>query len=84
MLPLYKCCEAVELWMDCIVENNTDPELHRDGIKHGHMYFGFLNLIRIDIRKSNLLGRLLYAKESVRTRMCPTHMGHFNAETMFS
>lgn len=83
VLPLNNFCHAIELWMDCIVKNNTDPALHRDGIKHGHIYFEFLNLIRIDIRKSNLLGRLLYAKEQIRTRICPIHKGHFNAEAMF-
>lgn len=83
VLPLDNFCHAIELWMDCIVKNNTDPALHRDGIKHGHIYFEFLNLIRIDIRKSNLLGRLLFAREPLRTRMCPTHKGHFNAEAMF-
>lgn len=83
VLPLDNFCHAIELWMDCIVKNNTDPALHRDAIKHGHIYFEFLNLIRIDIRKSNLLGRLLYAKEPIRTRICPIHKGHFNAEAMF-
>lgn len=83
VLRLDNFCHAIELWMDCIVKNNTDPVLHRDAIKHGHIYFELLNLIRIDIRKSNLLGRLLYAKEPVRTRICPIHKGHFNAEAMF-
>ena len=46
--------------------------------------------MRIDIRKSNLLGRLLYAKEPLRTRMCPIHKGqrtkdkgHWNRQAMF-
>jgi len=39
--------------------------------------------MRIDIRKSNLLGRLLYAKEPLRTRLCPLHKGHYNGEAMF-
>jgi hypothetical protein len=83
VLPLGNFCHAIELWMDCIVKNNTDPALNRDGIKHGSIYFEFLNLMRIDIRKSNLLGRLLFAKEPLRTQMCSTHKGHFNAEAMF-
>lgn len=44
VLPLDNFCHAIELWMDCILRNNTDPALHRDGIKHGHMYFEFLAL----------------------------------------
>jgi len=82
-LPLGNFCHAIELWMDCIVKNNTDPALNRDGIKQGSMYFEFLNLIRTDIRKSNLLGRLLYAREPRRTRMCPIHKGHRNGQAMF-
>ncbi len=39
--------------------------------------------MRTDIRKSNLLGRLLFAKEPLRTQMCPTRKGHFRAEAMF-
>jgi len=83
VLPLENFCHAMELWMDCIVKNNTDPTLIQDGINHGHKYSEFLNLMRIDIRKSNLLGRLLYAKEPLRTRMCPIHKGHWNGEAMF-
>lgn len=37
----------------------------------------------MDIRKSNLLGRLLYAKEKFRTRMCPLHKGHWSGHAMF-
>lgn len=44
VLPLDNFCHAIELWMDCILKNNTDPALHRDGIKHGHIYFDFLPL----------------------------------------
>ena len=83
VLPLGHFCHAMELWMDCIVRNNTDPRLAQEGINHGQKYFEFLNLMRIDIRKSNLLGRLLYAKEPLRTRMCPIHKGHWNGQAMF-
>ena len=78
VLPLGNFCHAMELWMDCIVKNNTDPALIQEGINHGQKYFESLKLMRIDIRKSNLLGRLQYAKEPFRTRMCPIHKGHWN------
>lgn len=85
VLPLHKFCGAIELWMDRIVKNNTDAALLRGegGQEQGHEYFKFLNQMRIDIRKSNLLGRMLYAKEPLRTRMCPLHKGHYNGEAMF-
>lgn len=83
VLPLGKFCYAMERWMDCIVKNNTDPTLMQGEAGHGYRYFRSLSQMRIDIRKSNLLGRLLYAREPLRTRMCPLHKGHYDGETMF-
>jgi hypothetical protein len=82
VLPLHRFCEAIELWMDCIFKNNTDPALVESG-EPDQAYFRFLGQISIDIRKSNLLGRLLYAKEKLRTRMCPIHKGHWDGNAMF-
>ena len=83
VLPLGDFCKAIGTWMDCMVKNNTDPALTRGGMEHGKQYYEFLNRMRIDIMKSNLLGRLIYAKEPLRTRMCPIHKGHWNGEAMF-
>ena len=83
VLPLQDFCDAMDTWMDCIVKNNTDLNLKRGGRDQGNKYFAFLNHMRIDIMKSNLLGRLLYAKEPLRTRMCPVHQGHYSGEAMF-
>jgi hypothetical protein len=70
--------------MDCIVKNNTDTALvdKSGGGEHDRPYFRFLDQIRNDMRKSNLLGRLLYAKEKFRTRMCPVHKGHWDGNAM--
>ena len=83
VLPLHHFCRAMELWFECIVKNNSDPELRRHDREQGYGYFKFLNQMGIDIRKSNLLGRLLYEKEPLRTRMCPVHKGHYDGEAMF-
>ena len=83
VLPLHNFCRAMEVWFECIEKNNTDPALRRHEGEQGYKYFQFLNRMRIDIRKSNLLGRLLYAKEPLRTRMCPVHKGHYSGEAMF-
>ncbi len=83
VLPLGDFCEAIGTWMDCIVKNNTDPALKRGNMEQGNEYYEFLNRMRIDIMKSNLLGRLLYAKELLRTRMCPLHKGHYSGQAMF-
>lgn len=83
VLPLRKFCGAITLWMDCIKKNNAEPLLPRGRLSHGYKYFQLLDQIYVDIRKSNLLGRLLYAKEKIRTRMCPLHKGHWDGEAMF-
>ena len=83
VLPLRSFCNGMSTWMDCIIRNNTDPELTRGGTQHGGKYCEALGQMRIDIMKSNLLGRLLYAKEPLRTRMCPVHKGHYSGEAMF-
>ena len=83
VLPLHNFCQAMQLWFECIVKNNSDPALRRHDGEQGYNYFKFLQQMRIDIRKSNLLGRILYGKEPLRTRMCPVHKGHYNGEAMF-
>ena len=83
ILPLHDFCKTIGTWMDCIVKNNTDPALKQGGAGHGKQYYEFLNQMRIDIRKSNLLGRLFYAKEPLRTRICPLHKGHYSGQAMF-
>jgi hypothetical protein len=83
ILPLSTFCDGMDTWMDCIIKNNTDPELTQGSIRHGHNYFEVLQKKRKDIRKSNLLGRLSYARETLRTRMCPVHKGHYSGEARF-
>jgi len=83
VLPLGSFCRAMRVWMDCVVKNNTDPALLQAGHNQGNKYFNLLDQLYIDIRKSNLLGRLLYAKEPLRSRMCPIHKGHYNGDAMF-
>jgi hypothetical protein len=83
ILPLSAFCDGMGTWMDCIIKNNADPELNKGGAHHGCKYYEALNQMRIDITKSNLLGRLFYAKEPLRTRMCPLHKGHYSGEAMF-
>jgi len=84
VLPLRHFCQALETWMDCIWKRNSEPaeiELRED--LRPHPYFKHLPQMRIDIRKSNLLGRLLFAKQQLRTRRCPVHNGHWSGEAMF-
>jgi len=82
VMPLGRFCKAITTWMQCIVQNNTDPELSKT-LLHGSDYYTFLNEISTDIEKSNLLGRLLFAREPLRTKKCPIHKGHWNGQAMF-
>jgi hypothetical protein len=83
VLPLRSFCKAIETWMECIIKNNTEPELVRHDLESGRRYYKHLPQLKIDIRKSNLLGRLLFAKESLRSKMCPKHKGHWDGRAMF-
>ncbi len=81
--PLSKVCNAVFTWMDCIEKNNTDPQLARGSYGQGVKYYKHFRQMKVDIMKSNLLGRLLYAKEALRTERCPRHKGHWSGQAMF-
>jgi hypothetical protein len=52
VLSLRSFCNGISIWMDCILKNNTDPELTRGGIQHGCKYYEALEQMRIDIMKS--------------------------------
>ena len=77
VMPIKKYCAAIETWMDAIrdgVRRRTDhPEY-----QHGFDYHNHLSHISLDIQKSGLLARLLYAGEELRTEMCPVHQGHMD------
>lgn len=83
VLPMSQYCAAFRTWADCIVKNNKDPKLTQKGWNnHGSEYAEMVMRIMIDIDKSSLLGRLLYGKEKLRTKMCPEHKGHWNGQAM--
>lgn len=94
VMPVSQYCKALRTWARCIEELNEpkrDPycEVHHflegDGRctcatthAHGRDYAKHLHRILIDISKSNLLYRLLYAGESLRTQKCPEHKGQWS------
>ena len=69
--------------MDRLIQTNTAPVLIQRVVPHGERYDHTLNKMLLDIINSNLLGRLFYAKEPIRTRMCPVHKGHYSGQAMF-
>jgi hypothetical protein len=71
VMLLARFCNAMRRRMRCI-----DPELYEG--RKGRDYYKRLMLIEIDIRKSNLLARLLLGGEKLRTKKCPIHKGHWS------
>ncbi len=80
VMPLARFCTAIEQWMDCIEKLNLGEP---DGLAQGHFYYMHLRQIRTDIRKSNLLARLLLVGEAIRTESCPEHKEHLDSQAMF-
>lgn len=74
--PVSKYCESLKTWARIIEEKNADgdTEKHRQGSE----YAKHLRHILIDIAKSNLLARLIYGNEKLRTRECPIHKGKWS------
>ena len=65
--PVSKYCEALETWAE-VVNSGDYQRVEKDTI----------DTIRLAIYKSNLLNRLVYMGEPLRTKKCPTHDGHWS------
>lgn len=73
--PVSEYCNAFDAWAMVLEENHGNHE------KEGHRAFSFVDHIddiRLAIRKSCLLDRLIYGGEKLRTRMCPDHRGRWS------
>lgn len=71
VLPVSRYCAALRAWVKQIeLLNEGEPRLG-----HGARYHALLGRILVDIRKSNLLWRMIYAGEPLRTQPCPEHKG---------
>ncbi len=84
--PVSEYCKALETWKDCIQKlNATKP--HQDekvGTIMGYQgaeYHQHLDHIYVDIKKSNLLFRLIYVGEDFRPVRCPVHDGRIHFDT---
>lgn len=75
VMPLRKFCTAIRTWFRCIETAGAAGQ-------QGTEYYKYLRSIEIDIQKSNLLGRLIYAGEKLRTIECPEHKGRWNGSAM--
>lgn len=86
VMPLKRFCAAISTWARCTERANG---MHAHEVPEGaelrpntpasRSYAQYLGAILRDIRKSNLLHRLLYRGELLRTRPCPSHKGRQGA-----
>jgi hypothetical protein len=67
--PVSDYCNALETWSKVFCKKYPSEERAHSSI-------------RISIRKSNLLARLIYGGEKLRTRECPVHKGKWDGQAM--
>jgi hypothetical protein len=65
--PVSKYCEALESWAEVV--NSKD---------YTRVDESAIDVLRLAIYKSNLLYRMVYLGEPLRTIKCPTHDGHWS------
>lgn len=79
VLPMSRFCEAITTWFRCIERNAREWEKKGEPDRaHGHSFAKHLGDIERNIRKSNLLARLLYGGEKLRRERCPVHDGRWS------
>lgn len=73
VMPVRAYCKAFETWIDqLVIKYKEQPALSPpEWMRH-------LTMIRLSIRKSNLLYRLIYCGEPLRLRKCPLHNGEWS------
>jgi len=75
VMPVNKYCDALRVWANCILDLYEET---LSGHKQGSDYCEYLYRIITDIEKSNLLWRLIYNGEELRTEKCPKHEGRWS------
>lgn len=88
VMPVSAYCKALGTWFKVIEELNgysygvkvKETDLYEQGAR----YAQFLGLIKSDIIKSNLLYRLIYLGEPLRTKMCSKHKGKWGLNDLFN
>ena len=69
-------CQKIGQWAEaCCTDLPDDSESKKEWRANFRKHWAFM---RLAASKSNLLGRLVYGEQDVRTEMCPTHKGHWS------
>lgn len=85
VMPLSGFCEAMTTWFQKMqarqneIARGDGSEGSREDAGH---YANALGRALIDIRKSNLLYRLIYLGQKLRNRPCPIHKGRWSGYTV--
>ena len=76
--PVSTYCRALEQWMRALKDKFDRGEFDANDNDYLKKIAENALGIEISIRKSNLLWRLIYGGQSLRTRMCPKHRGRWS------
>lgn len=77
VMPVQRYCEALKTWADCLETAASEDD--EAGTRPRFKYLmPMLDDVRLAISKSNLLWRLIYGGEKLRTKKCPEHKGRWS------
>jgi hypothetical protein len=85
VMPVGQYCAALNLWAsalrmkveraEAVVAIKPESEYAKNDLKEAMDFAKEVSRVFMMIDKSNLLSRLIYQGESLRTEMCPVHKG---------
>lgn len=75
VMPVSRYCKSLWTWMDCVVEAYEEDGSHK-GARFSDIA-PVMDRLKLAIQKSNLLWRLIYDGQPLRTKKCPEHQGHW-------
>jgi hypothetical protein len=85
VMPVGQYCVALNLWASALRDKAerlaaiAEPtEVEKDDAKAAVDFANAVGGVFMQITKSNLLHRLIYQCESLRTKMCPVHEGRWS------
>lgn len=71
VMPVSRYCDALRTWSECMIKRHEYDSEAANAL----MY------VELQIRKSDLLARLIYGGEALRTKKCPVHDGRWSGIT---
>lgn len=74
VMPVSKYCAALDTWHRALITEGSG----RSKSSSNEELASMVSHVFLQIRKSNLLYRLIYAGETLRTEKCPDHKGRWS------